>query len=196
MHLIVTSTYFTHLVNMSSYLFYSAVHAIPRVPLLSPILIMSIILSLLLFLTRLTSCFPMLLVSMFSMPLDPSSDFDQSHLISEMGQLIDFFLPQFLEVTAILLRSCPSIGEDTEVQRIHKVYNRAGIGYKASPSSRDHVSFLTSAKGWDSQPLPTDTQAISKLPPVGCTGQCPRPPHAWSLWPFHPLPVRLQGQSC
>ena len=196
MHLIVTSTYFTHLVNMSSYLFYSAVHTIPRVPFLFPILIMSIILSLLLFLTRLTSCFPMLLVSMFSMPFDPSSDFDQSHLISEMGQLIDFFLHQFLEVTAILLRSYPSIGEDTEVQRIHKVYNRAGIGYKASPSSRDHVSFLTSVKGWDSQPLPTDTHATSKLPPVGCTGQCPRPPQAWSLWPFQPLPVRLQGQSC
>ena len=93
MHLIVISTYFTQLVHTSSYLFYSAVHTIPSVPFLFPILILSIVLSLLLFLTRLTSCFPMLLISRFSMPLDPSSDFDQSHLISENGQLIDFFTP-------------------------------------------------------------------------------------------------------
>lgn len=33
----------------------------------------------------------MLLVSIISTPLDPSSGFNQSHLISEMGQLIDFF---------------------------------------------------------------------------------------------------------
>ena len=183
MHLIVTSTYFTQLVHTSSYLFYNAVHTVPRVPFLSPILILSIVLSLLLFLTRLTGCFPMLLVSIVSTPLDASSGFNQSHLISKMGQLIDFFT-QFLEVIAILLRSCPSIGEDTEVQRIHKICDRAGIGYKGSPSSRDHF-----------QPLPIDTHAIRKLPYVGCKGSDPSLPQAWSLWSFQPYSVRLQGQN-
>ena len=57
-----------------------------------------------------------------------------------------------------------------------KESGRAGIGYKAGPSSPDHCSSLTNAEGvwgWNDQPLLTHTYATRKQPAVGYTGQWP-----------------------